>query len=376
MTADAPRVRFAHLPTPLEEMPRLRAALGPHCPRLLVKRDDATGLGLGGNKTRKLEFLMGAAQAAGAGAVLTYGALQSNHARQTAAAAAKLGLTCDLILFDMVAGRDPVYRVTGNPMLDRLFGARVHVVNAGDDFGAIRARVMAAHESEGRRVYDVPTGGSNATGALGYASAYAATTVSAFVQRAVDALTHFATWGRDEVAEHPAEFAVLLDLNPELLGQLDAMDIRARAIVHASSSGGTQAGLVAGRLKAGRGPGVIGINVAAADAGAMRASVLALARETAARIGAPAPDVDDIDVRDGFLGAGYGQPTDAMREAVMLLAQMEGLLLDPVYSGKAMAALLHLVRAGTFAPDETVIFLHTGGAPALFAYPEIGTATK
>lgn len=335
MTADAPRVRFAHLPTPLEEMPRLRAALGPHCPRLLVKRDDATGLGLGGNKTRKLEFLMGAAQAAGAGAVLTYGALQSNHARQTAAAAAKLGLTCDLILFDMVAGRDPVYRVTGNPMLDRLFGARVHVVNAGDDFGAIRARVMAAHESEGRRVYDVPTGGSNAAGALGYASAYA-----------------------------------------ELLGQLDAMDIRARAIVHASSSGGTQAGLVAGRLKAGRGPGVIGINVAAADAGAMRASVLALARETAARIGAPAPDVDDIDVRDGFLGAGYGQPTDAMREAVMLLAQMEGLLLDPVYSGKAMAALLHLVRAGTFAPDETVIFLHTGGAPALFAYPEIGTATK
>ncbi len=324
-----PRVALGHGPTPLERMDRLRAALGPGCPHLWVKRDDCTGLATGGNKTRKLEFLMGAALAEGAGAILTFGALQSNHARQTAAAAAKLGLPCDLVLIDMVPGRAPAYRSAGNVLLDRLLGARLHVVAPDRPADAAR-EIVEANARAGRSTFVVPIGGSNAIGALGYVAAF------------------------DEIA-----------------AQARALGVRVDAIVHGSSSGGTQAGLVAGAALAASATRILGVNVYEPSGDDVAKEVRALARETLARCGGD-PDAADarVHVVDGHQGAGYGLPSAAMREAVELTARCEGVLLDPVYSGKAMAALFAEVRAGRFARDDALVFVHTGGAAALGAYVE------
>lgn len=326
------RFPLAHKPTPLAEMRRLRAALsaeGIRPPRLFIKRDDCTGLAGGGNKTRKLEFLIGEALAQGCDTVVTVGALQSNHARQTAAAAAAAGLHAKLVLFDSVPYRGSRYRSSGNLLLDTILGAEVEIVPADTDPVALFSRVMGELERAGRKVYFVPVGGSNATGSLGYAAAYV-----------------------------------------EIADQLDAMGITANRIVHASSSGGTQAGLVAGRALRTKGPRIHGINVYREDIAPMKQEIYALACETAGLIGARAPEDADVAIEDGFLGPHYGVPTPEMIEAVELAARNEAVLLDPVYTGKAMAGLIALIRAGRIGADETIVFLHTGGMPGLFAYEE------
>jgi D-cysteine desulfhydrase family pyridoxal phosphate-dependent enzyme len=325
-----PRVRLGHLPTPLEPMERLRAALGAHCPALYVKRDDCTGLATGGNKTRKLEYLMGEALARGAGAVVTFGAVQSNHARQTAAAAAKLGLACDLILVDMVARDSDAYRRSGNVLLDRLLGARVHVVSP-DGVAEALARVTQAHAREGRNLYVVPVGGSTAVGSLGYVQAFG-----------------------------------------EVEAQARALGVAVDAIVHATSSGGTQAGLIAGAHLANSATRVLGVNVYKPNVAELESHVRELALETVELLGVGGEDVRArLNIIDGWLGEGYGLPTDAMREALTLAARTEGLLLDPVYSGKAMAALVGSVRRGELERDQTVVFWHTGGTAALSAYADV-----
>ncbi len=328
-----PRVKLAQLPTPLERMDRLRGLLGPGCPTLYVKRDDCTALATGGNKTRKLEFLMGEALAQGANAVITFGAIQSNHARQTAAAAAKLGLLCDLILIDMVERSDEAYESSGNVLLDRVFGARMHVV-ASDQAGAKLQELMAEHERAGRKAYVVPIGGSNALGSLGYVEAFG-----------------------------------------EIVTQAAGLDIQVDAVVHASSSCGTQAGLIAGAALTHSNIKIMGVNVYKARGSDIAASAHALTLETIKLAGGALNDVSArVHVIDGYQGEAYGQPTEVMREALLMVAQTEGLLLDPVYSGKAMAALIGHVRREKFTREQTVVFLHTGGSAGLFAYPDIVNA--
>ncbi|MBX3495939.1 MAG: D-cysteine desulfhydrase family protein [Parvibaculum sp.] len=326
-----PRFTLAHLPTPLAEMTRLRAALAAGMdrtpPRLFIKRDDCTGLAGGGNKTRKLEFLIGDALAKGCDTVVTTGALQSNHARQTAAAAAAAGLRCVLVLFDSVPYAGHAYRSSGNLLLDRVLGADIRVEPADADAGAVFTRVMGEIEAGGGKPYLVPVGGSNAVGSLGYAAAYL-----------------------------------------EIADGLDARGIGAARIVHASSSGGTQAGLVAGRMLRGAGPSIAGVNVYRADNDAMAAGVLALAAKTTALLGIAAPGPDAVVLDGAHLGARYGMPTADMKAAVECLAREEGVLLDPVYTGKGMAGFMAQVQAGAHKDVEALVFLHTGGMPGLFAY--------
>ncbi|MCA8926131.1 MAG: D-cysteine desulfhydrase family protein [Planctomycetes bacterium] len=316
-----PRVTLAHLPTPLEALPRLGAALGVE---LYVKRDDCTGLATGGNKARKLEFLLADALAQGADTLVTKGGLQSNHVRQTAAAAARFGLGCHLVLADVVPDTDPDYAETGNLFLDRLLGATCHLA-AADQREAVEAEVLAALRAEGRAPYAIPYGGSNVLGALGYVAA-----------------------------------AV------ELSEQLASRGLQPDVLLHASGSSGTQAGLVVGCAGLGLEARVLGIDVNH-DPGWLRGQVLELTRATATHLGVPDPSAR-VEVLEGYAGPGYGVPTPAMRAAVERVARAEGLLLDPVYTGKAFAALVDLVERGELAQGSTVIFVHTGGAPGLFAY--------
>jgi D-cysteine desulfhydrase family pyridoxal phosphate-dependent enzyme len=329
------RFPLAHLPTPLAEMKHLRATLGPRCPRLFIKRDDCTGLAGGGNKTRKLEFLIGEALAQGADTIVTTGALQSNHARQTAAAAVAAGLRATLILMDMVPYEGRRYRSSGNRLLDEILGADVVVIPTGENPADVFKRAMDEIEARGGKAYFIPAGGSNATGSLGYAAAYV-----------------------------------------EIADQLAALGVARTRIVHASSSGGTQAGLVAGQGFREKGPAVHGINVYRADGEAMAGDILKLAVATAAKLGLPPPGADSLILEEGYMGARYGMPTPGMVEAVELVARTEAVLLDPVYTGKAMAGMIDLIRRGKFAEDETLVFLHTGGMPGLFAYEEefLGTS--
>ena len=318
------RTRFCHLPTALEALPRLSAELGG--PAILVKRDDATGLGFGGNKTRKLEFLVGAALADGADMLVTAGGVQSNHCRQTAAAAARQGLGCALVLQRRVAWNHPDYERGGNVLLDRLAGAELHLVERGADLAVELERLAGELRARGRRPFVIPVGGSTPLGALGYVAA-----------------------------------------GLELLAQADAQGRPLDAIVHASGSGGTQAGLLTALHALGAEVPVVGISVSEPRA-ELEATVAALAGRTAALLGSAAPPRDAVEVQGGHIGADYGQPTAGMREALRLCARLEGLFLDPVYTGKAMAGLIDLVRTGRFARDQTVVFVHTGGTPALFPY--------
>ena len=323
-----PRVRLAHLPTPIEPLDRLAARLGG--PRLLVKRDDCTGLATGGNKTRKLEFLVGEALARGADTLVTQGAVQSNHVRQTAAAAARCGLRCEVLLERRVAGVGPDYERTGNVQIDRLCGAVVHFHEPADDMNAAAERLGERLAAEGRRPYVIPGGGSNPVGALGYA-------LAAF----------------------------------EIVEQLNARGLVVDRIVHATGSTGTQAGLLAGLAAMHVAIPVLGISVRR-PAAEQESAVLDLADRTAALLGAGVTVPESkVLVDDRFVGPGYGRPTPEMVEALRLTARDEGLLLDPVYSGKAMAGLIGLVREGAIGPEETVLFLHTGGVAALPAYPEV-----
>lgn len=307
-----PRVSLAHLPTPVEPLPRLSDQLGL---TLLVKRDDQTGLAFGGNKTRKLELLAAQAQAEGATRLLTTGAVQSNHCRQTAAAAARLGLACTLVL----AG--PPETASGNLLLDRLLGAEV-VWSTRERREADLQAAFEAAQAAGERPFLIPYGGSNATGAAAYAYA---------------------------------------------LEELLAQGVMPDYIVLASSSGGTQAGLVAGARLLGYSGRILGISVDE-PARVLRPRVADLAREVCARLGTPqAIPADEVWVEDAYAAPGYGVLTAREVEAIHTFARLEGLLLDPVYTGRAAGGLLDLARQGVFPPGSTVLFWHTGGTPGLFA---------
>jgi L-cysteate sulfo-lyase len=309
-------------------MERLSRELGG--PALWVKRDDCTGLATGGNKTRKLDFLMGEALARGADCVVTQGAVQSNHVRQTAAAAARLGLGCVVLLERRVPDTGSDYETTGNVFLDRLFGAELRFCETGGDMNAAAEALGEELAQAGRRPYVIPGGGSNPTGALGYVSC---------------AL--------------------------ELLAQANDMGLRIDHVVHATGSAGTQAGLVVGLTGSNSGIPVLGVSVRQPRERQEQA-VHDLAERTAAYVGVAGGIPRDAVVADGdWVGPGYGQPTPQMVEAIRLVARTEGLLLDPVYSGKGMAGLIGLVRAGRFRADENVVFVHTGGATALFAYQDV-----
>ncbi len=320
-----PRLALARLPTPLETLPRLGANLGV---TLFVKRDDETGLGLGGNKLRKLEFLLGEAQAQGADVVLTVGALQSNHARQTAAACAKLGLACELIL-RRPRQADDSYLRNGNVLLDRLLGARLIIIDASESREAAMAERAAQLQADGQRPYCIPVGGSCPVGNLGYV--------------------------------HCAR---------ELLADCRQAGIDEAVVIVPTGSGGTQAGLVAGLHALGSSMSVIGIGVEGTRA-EQEAAVFAQAQATAQLLGAPPLPRERVVVRDEFVGPGYAKPTEAMREALVLAARSEALVLDPVYTGKTMAGLIGLAGAGELPAGAAVIFVHTGGAPGLFAFPDV-----
>lgn len=322
-----PRRHYTPHPTPLEPLPRLSEALGG--PEIWIKRDDLLGLAAGGNKTRKLEFLVADALAQGADTLITVGAPQSNHCRLTLAAAAKEGLKCRLVLEQRVPGS---YKpdATGNNFLYNLLGAEtVTVVNGGDDLNAAMQKQAAEVEALGRKAYIIPGGGSNALGALGYVSC------------------------AHEIAAQCFEQGVSFD-----------------RIVVASGSCGTHSGLLVGAKSINFDAPITGINVRRPRA-EQEGNLLKLARDTAALLEIESPQAKDITALDEWVGAGYSLPTDEMIEAVRMLARLEGVLLDPVYSGKAMAGLIGLARRGELKPGERVLFVHTGGAPALYAYQNI-----
>lgn len=323
-----PRVRLAHLPTPLEPMPRLTKHFGG--PTLYVKRDDCTGLGLGGNKTRKLEFLMADALEQGADTVLTQGAVQSNHCRQTAAAAAKLGMKCILLFENRVTDADDAYFNSGNVLLDRIYDATILEYDAGTDMNAALAEAADRVRGEGGKPYVIPGGGSSKVGALGYANC---------------AL--------------------------ELVAQANDMDVKIDHIIHATGSAGTQGGLVTGLKLVNAQIPVLGIGVNAPK-DIQEARVFNLAEETADYLGVPGGVVrSDIVANDEYIGEGYGIPTEGMLDAVHLAARMEGLLFDPVYSGKALDGMFDLIKKGHFGKKDTLVFLHTGGAVGLFGYQSV-----
>ena len=322
-----PRARFAHLPTPLEAAPRLGEALGGL--NLFIKRDDCTGLAGGGNKTRKLEFLVGAALAAGADTLVTQGAVQSNHVRQTIAAAAKFGLACEVILEERVATNAIDYQGSGNVLLDHLLGGKSRRVPAGSDMNAALEQVAEEIRARGGKPYVIPGCGSNTIGALGY-----------------------------------------VDCALELVRQADAQGLKIDRIVTATGSAGTHAGLVAGLALAGADIPVLGIGVRAPKE-TQEANVHKLAVATAEMLGHGDRVTREMTVADcDYVGEGYGLVDEAVIEALKLAARTEGLLLDPVYSGKAMKGLIALAQQGMFK-GETVVFLHTGGAQGLFGYHSV-----
>jgi L-cysteate sulfo-lyase len=323
-----PRVSLAHLPTPLEHMPRLSEHLGG--PSIYVKRDDCTGLATGGNKTRKLEYSMGEALQQGADTIITVGAVQSNHVRQTAAAACKLGMQCEVLLEHRVSQPTDLYRNSGNVLLDRIFGANLRECEKGADFDAAMAEVANAVRAAGGKPYIIPGGASNPVGALGY-----------------------------------------VNCGVELLQQIRDANLPVNHIVTASGSAGTHAGLAVGLRASGSDLPILGIGVNAPQA-VQEERVYNLACETARLVAAPGCVArDDIIADCDYIGPGYGQPTDSMNEAVLMLARLEGLLFDPVYSGKALAGMIGYIRQGRFDASDTLVFLHTGGAAGLFAYADV-----
>lgn len=320
-----PRVPLFDAPTPIQRLERIEAALGLRDARLFVKRDDLMGLGGGGNKLRKLEFLLGAAIAQGCDTFVTTGARQSNHARLSAAAAARAGLAAELMLTDTVPREDDSYRYNGNQLLDGLFGATVHHLPRGTDALAAAHRRADALRAEGRRPYVVGAGGSSPVGALGYASCAA-----------------------------------------EIRAQQVALGLSFDTIIVANGSHGTHAGLVAGMAAAGDDPRrLLSFTVLAGLAEALRGTHT-LANETLALLGAEPILEDAIRIDGSQRGEAYGIPTEAMLAAVRLMARREGLLIDPVYSGKAFAGILAGLAEGRLKGD--VLFVMTGGTPGLYAY--------
>ena len=320
-----PRERIAHLPTPLEPLSGLQSFLGETCPRLFIKRDDCTGLSFGGNKTRKLEFLVGQAKSEGNDTLITFGAAQSNHVRQTAAAAAKCGLNCIAILVEQVPYEDAAYQTSGNLLLDKVLGAEIHLVPNDEGAAVALGEVLERLGHEGRSALIIPPGGSTALGSLGY-----------------------------------------VDCAAELKEQCTGFGIEPKAIVLASSTGGTQAGLVAGAAALDWPVKIIAFDVYKGKDDP--SAIQALAQEVSDLIEGGPLHPNAVELRRGVIGDGNGLPTPQMKEALALMAAHEGILMDPVYSGKALAGLIQMIRAGEFGAEDDVIFLHTGGAPGLFAY--------
>lgn len=320
-----PRLRLAHLPTPLEPMKRLSEALGG--PEIWIKRDDCTGLSTGGNKTRKLEFLMAEAQLQGADTVMTQGAVQSNHVRQTSAFAAKLGMKCHVLLEDRTGYIDDNYNHNGNVFIDLLHGATYEKRGPGLDMNAEMEVVAEGLRSGGSNVYTIPGGGSNSTGALGY-----------------------------------------VDCAFELLNQANNMDLVIDHIVHATGSTGTQAGLISGLKAMNANIPLLGISVRAPRE-IQEENVYNLAVDTTAKLGCPGVvNREDIVANSDYVGEGYGFPTEAGIEAITMFAELEGILLDPVYSSKGASGLIDLIRKGRFNKSDRVVFIHTGGSASLFGY--------
>ncbi|WP_327119833.1 D-cysteine desulfhydrase family protein [Nocardia sp. NBC_01730] len=332
------RVPLGNWPTPLEDCPRLSKALGG--PRILVKRDDVNGLGVGGNKLRKLEFLLGAALADGADTIVTFGGVQTNHGRQTAAACARLGLRCELVLTRQVtrlpgsrsltAPRDgEAYERSGNVALDLLFGARVHVCDDGAHAEATYQRIVEELSSAGRKVVPLPIGGSDGVGVLGY-------------------------------------LAAAIELRDQL-----AKVAKTNRIVCAIGSAGTAAGLALGTALLDW-PVIVDAASVSNTVPECSADIERLVSDAAALLGVRAPRLDHVRVTDRALGDGYGLPTPVVWDAIRLFGRTEGITLDPVYTGKAAAALIDAVRTGDIPATETVVFVHTGGLPGLFGYaPEL-----
>jgi len=321
-----PRRRYTPWPTPIEKLAHLSRALGG--PEFYIKRDDLLGLAGGGNKARKLEFLMADALARGADTIITVGAVQSNHCRLTLAAASKEGLKCRLLLEERVPGSyHPA--ASGNNFLYRLLGAEQLRVEAGGDLNAALLEMVSEAASEGRKAYVIPVGGSNPLGALGYVACA-----------------------------------------QELLSQCFDLGLQFDHLVCTSGSAGTHAGLLVGLLGNSSSLPITGINVGRPRS-EQEAIVYALAEQTAELAGLRgAVPREAVVCLDEWVGPGYSLPTAAMVEAVKLLARLEGILLDPVYTGKAMAGLLELAQRGYFGKGEKVLFVHTGGSPALYAYQE------
>lgn len=322
-----PRVRLGHFPTPLEFMPNLTRHLDG--PNLYIKRDDCTGLATGGNKTRKLEFLVADAARQGADTLITQGAVQSNHARQTVAAAARVGMKCKLLLEERMPDAPSEYEESGNVLLDRLLGGEIVArLPAGTDMQ--KAMEDLAHElrGSGGKPYVIPGGGSTPVGALGYVACA-----------------------------------------QELLAQSFDLGLRVDHVVHATGSAGTQAGLVVGLRASNAGVPVYGVSVRAPEA-KQEESVWNLVQRTVDFMGVPAASVERAGVvaNADYVGQGYGIPTEGMLEAVRMVAWLEGILLDPVYSGKCMAGLIDLIRKGRFKKGQNIVFIHTGGAAGLFGY--------
>jgi D-cysteine desulfhydrase family pyridoxal phosphate-dependent enzyme len=320
--ATFPRFPLTTIPTPLQRARNLEAAIGVPSPRIYIKRDDMTGLAFGGNKARKLEYLVADALAAGATTLVTEGGVQSNHARQTAAAAVLAGLKSVLVL-DAREGT----AIRGNLLLDHLMGADIRIVTTPQERPAMMARIVDDLMAVGDRPYLIPSGGSVPIGALGYV---------AMVQ--------------------------------ELMGQLQGLGEAPTRLYFATGSMGTQTGLVVG-ARAFNAPFAIQ-GIADEEIGAeWKTAALSLIAATADLIGLRATfSAADLLIDDGFVGEGYAKRTADGLEAIRLLARTEAIFLEPVYTGKAMAGLLAHIRSGRFSPDESVIFVHTGGSPALFVH--------
>jgi len=322
-----PRVTISHSPTPLEAMPQLSALLNHN---LFVKRDDCTGLAGGGNKTRKLEYLVADALAAKADTLVTVGGIQSNHARQTAAAAAKFGLKCELILEDVQGTPKSDYYQNGNVLLNNLLGATIHRLSEQQNCNDYANNLMSSLQAKGQQPYFIPMGGSNEIGSLGY-----------------------------------------IQCAQEIVTQIKEQNLKLDHIVLATGSAGTQAGLLAGLIIADVNIPVLGICVSR-SAEEQTQIVTELLERTLTLIGLdPKLSKNRVFANGNYYGKGYGIPTNEMIEAVRLCAQYEGLILDPVYTGKGMSGMIDLCRKEFFSDEANILFLHTGGSQGVYAYQEI-----
>ena len=316
------RIKLGHFPTPIEHLKNITKYLGG--PNIFIKRDDCTGLATGGNKTRKLEFLIPDAIKNKAELIVTVGAVQSNHARQTAAACAIMGLKCLIVLEQRLKDPPESYMKSGNVFLDKLFGAEVKVCPKNEDVSGYSEKLIKDIKSKGTNVYFIPGGGSNSVGALGY----------------VECL--------NEIIKENKKFNF-------------------SQIVHATGSAGTQAGLLAGRKYFNCSIPVTGICVRHKK-DIQVDKVYEEAKKTCEKLRCSTLKKSDVIVYDEYIGTGYGEPTEGMIEATKLLARKEAILLDPVYSGKAFAGLIGLIKNKKFTKDDNVLFIHTGGAVSLSAY--------